>query len=224
MKKIFLILFLACNFVMHAFSVFKTANYRWRNDNGTETSATWKAATNNPITLTSRNQNIRLRLNIRCQSSFFPASPNTKVSYSKNGGPQVEITNDTSKDFVLSSSSFVATQTTTTNQLPTAYTYVNGYFVSDISIPPTFNLIANQSTEVEFCIRATGAASNETTYTFYSYNSSVTYENQPASLTTQFCVTPLTPTTNFSSDGINYVVTSPTTAAVADNTLSLIHI
>jgi hypothetical protein len=194
MKKLFLILFLASNFVAHTFTI-KTSSFRWRNDNGTETSATWKAATDAPITLTSRNQNIRLRLNIYSgSSSILPYQfPHKIVYYSKNGGAMVLITNDTSKDFILSSSSLVSNETTTTNQLPiTNYSYVNGYFVSEVSSSTISNILLSpsSSTEVEYCILATDAASDATTYTFYPDITDTTYANQAASLTTQFCGAP----------------------------------
>jgi len=221
MKQLFLlILFVSCNFVANASAVFKTDNFRWRNDDGNETSATWKAPSNTPTTLTSRNQNIRLRINVYATPSSFSSVINAQTFfYSKNGGAKVPITNDVSKDFTFSISSFVTNGDTTTNQLPLPYTFRKGYFVSDLSsVLPNINLVASSTTEIEYCIRATAAASDSATYTFYPDTSFHSYLNQPASLTTQFCQVPSTPTTNFSSGGINYIVTSSTTVAVGDNT------
>ena len=57
-------------------------------------------------------------------------------------------------------------------------------YVSNIPLSPS------SSTEVEYCILATDAASDATTYTFYPDITDTTYVNQAASLTTQFCGAP----------------------------------
>src|SRR5947207_4844288 len=63
MKKFLLLTaLLATGYNLFAFTT--QANWRWRNDDGTETSATWKATQNTPITLASNNEVFRLRLEI----------------------------------------------------------------------------------------------------------------------------------------------------------------
>lgn len=63
MKRIlFLIVFLVT--YSNIFAFLTQRNWRWRNDDGTEVSATWKSNEMVPITMNSTSQTIRLRIEI----------------------------------------------------------------------------------------------------------------------------------------------------------------
>lgn len=168
MKKILLFtLFLAYALVANAST--KMSAYRWRNDDGNETTATWKAAVNTPITHSSSNK-LRLRVAIDEITSGFSGTTaaNAIISYSENGGPWINITASSSA-FVLVSSNFVTDGVNTTQQIATGNSsnFVGGLFKSTeantgFSIP----VGTSKFCEHEFCIQPTAAYVSTNTYTF----------------------------------------------------------
>ncbi|MEJ7585974.1 MAG: hypothetical protein WKI04_00280 [Ferruginibacter sp.] len=63
MKKILMLAVLLTTY-NNIFAFLTQANWRWRNDNGSQTTATWKAIQNMPVTITSVDENIRLRMEV----------------------------------------------------------------------------------------------------------------------------------------------------------------
>lgn len=171
MKKLLL-------FTLFLFNAFvSTANtrmsaYRWRNDDGNESTATWKAAVNTPISYSSSN-NLRVRVAIEevttnAVGGSIPA--NAIIAYSENGGPWINI-NASSSAFVLVSSSFVLDGVATTQQISTgpSSNFIGGLFKStstntDFSVP----IGTSKFCEHEFCLQPTAAFSPFSTYTFKS--------------------------------------------------------
>jgi hypothetical protein len=140
--------------------------YRFRNDNGNETGATWIAAANTPI---SKNVDETFRLRFVVGEVNNKNDSNGRVLYaSYSGGSYFPVT--TSSNYVkLVNSSFVADDAATTQQLGTL-TFVTGQFDSNGSV----GLISlwNTETEYEYCIQIDGnTVFNGNTISFRVYTS-----------------------------------------------------
>ncbi|MFC5281903.1 T9SS type A sorting domain-containing protein [Pedobacter alpinus] len=64
MKKQLLFTFLFLIITKLTFATFSSGNWRWRNDDGNETTATWRAAENTAIQVNTQNEVLRLRTEI----------------------------------------------------------------------------------------------------------------------------------------------------------------
>jgi hypothetical protein len=131
MKKILtLFLFICVSCSAFASALVVQADWRWRNDDGSETSATWKAAQNDTIiqTICDIDDNLRLRILFGVGnnpgSTSSPASliVDGQISYSTDpAGTFIKITKDGSVNpFVFSKSTLVSNATPTTQQLTAA--------------------------------------------------------------------------------------------------------
>lgn len=142
-------------------------NWRWRNDDGSETAATWKAAEKTAITINDK-LNIRLRVEINNSDPSFNLNFHQSLSYMKTGDTgYIPITTDASTNhFVLSPSTYFANLDVTTNQLSAlAYPFQAGIMIES----STNDIIAiniNTSSELEYCIKATDNVEPNTQYTF----------------------------------------------------------
>ena len=63
MKKTLLLILLLVSYTQ-IFAFLTQGNWRWRKDNGTETSATWIAPQNTSITIGSSDSTLRLRIEV----------------------------------------------------------------------------------------------------------------------------------------------------------------
>lgn len=166
----FFILF-ACTTQLYAVIVSPNmgqTQYRWRNNDGSETAATWRAAVNTPITITDVNDVIRLRIEL-ANTGTDPATVTETLEYSSNGGTTWTIMNNPATNaFTYQTSTFVTNGAATTNQMGTgtAGTFAAGRIVS---APATAGTLANGSrTEYEWVIKPTANIVPATTYTFRS--------------------------------------------------------
>ncbi|PSK93061.1 PKD domain-containing protein [Taibaiella chishuiensis] len=173
MKKLFYLLLLTGMQALHLLHATTTPTlgqkqYRWRNNNGSETTATWRAAVNTPVTVASWNDSLRLRIELANTGSGAGAVTQT-LEYSSNGGTTWTVMNNPATNaFTYRASSYVNNGAATTNQMGTgtAGTYAAGKIVTN---PGTaVNLAANARTEYEWVIQPTANASPSTTYTFRS--------------------------------------------------------
>lgn len=145
--------------------------YRWRNDDGNQTAASWKSTANTATTVGAVDQPLRLRMEIYNGSTSWSYSFNmSPLQYRKNGGAWTSITSSTANDFYFINSAFVTNNTATTQQISTG-SFIGGFFKSDNS-NNSINLSSSSRTEVEFCI------ARSSNYDIFS-----TYEFQIASLT-----------------------------------------
>ncbi len=119
MKKLFLLLCLV-SFVTQLHASLRQTQYRWRNDDGNETTATWRAAINTPTVVTDINATLRLRIefdndNQEAESSVVEET----LQYSANGGTTwVSITASAATNaFVYQTSTLVTNGAATTNQM-----------------------------------------------------------------------------------------------------------
>jgi hypothetical protein len=168
MKKLLLFTIFLANFFM-ANANTRMSTYRWRNDDGNETTATWKAATNAPIVINNLNP-LRLRIAVEEFNSNFTGGINTdaNLEYSENGGAWQSIT-ATSSMFTLISSSFVTDNTATTQQISSGNptNFMGGLFKStNTNTAYIFSVDGNNFYEHEFCIKPTLAFSSSSIYTF----------------------------------------------------------
>ncbi|MFC1569040.1 FlgD immunoglobulin-like domain containing protein [bacterium] len=99
-------------------------DFRWRNDNGSETGASWKAANDQPVTLSNYN-NVRLRFGIHgmCGSpdpQMFPClgvQRTMKLQYSRNGSIWTDITTSSQNHFQLALSAYFSDGDPVTEQI-----------------------------------------------------------------------------------------------------------
>ncbi|HPG42041.1 MAG TPA: T9SS type A sorting domain-containing protein [bacterium] len=140
--------------------------YRWRNDDGSETTATWMAEEHSETTA-GPGYNFRLRLEIF--SGFAPYEPEIKLTYSDDiEGPWIDITTDGSVNaFKISPSSYFADGEVTTDQLSNYKGGTpNGGQMVETATPFSISVGAGESQEFEWCIQATNNADHGTTYYF----------------------------------------------------------
>lgn len=170
MKKT-LLLFCIVAIVNQAHAFTTQGNWRWRKDDGTQTTATYLAAENTtPVITTS--DNVRLRIELYNTTGSDQDIKNTTLAYSLTGADNswVLISDTvTNKDFVLSKSPFV-TNLEATTQLLTArsgFAFKSGLLIDTVSTFP-YTLSDSVSTEFEWVIKPTSTAKLNTTYYFES--------------------------------------------------------
>jgi hypothetical protein len=175
MKKILLPLIFLLISSANLYAIFPTPSitqtkYRWRNDNGSETTATWKAAENTAITLADTVSILRARIELR-NSSGAAYDIDESLEYSSNGGTTwTTITNAPTNAFIYQSSANVADGDATTNQISsgTAGTFVAGRIISAVPSATPMVILDAEKTEFEWVIKPTGNLLPMTSYTFRS--------------------------------------------------------
>lgn len=183
MRKLLLILlFAGLGLPVFAAGYFQS-NWRWRNDDGTESTATFKAAENTQITIDNTNT-IRLRVEIyryeMPQYSLYatPAVP-TLYYYSETDLTPVEITTDpgTSNAFYLATSAHDVSESTT-DQLTNNYSYphVAGK-VYEQQATELLEFPDRNNVELEWVLKPTIHLVPEETYSFIIGNYEVDSDN-----------------------------------------------
>ncbi len=164
MKKIVLII-LVVTISIQAWSNTKQGHWRWRADNGTDTTATFIAGLDKSLSL--RGDSI-LRLRVEKFNQGGPMS-NTQVVrfyYSKDEITWEPINRSDTNDFQLFNSSFINDST------PVYYNYVGsngtfqGGFLIDSSEQITETINAESFVETEYCFSPTSSISDFQTYKF----------------------------------------------------------
>jgi len=154
-------------------------HYRWRNDDGSELAATWKANVNTPITATPE-ENVRLRFCAR-YLSWTDASKGEKVPsrqyrllyYSDAANPgdadwnEVLVGNEADAPFVLTETAHYQHMDTATYQIQGSRPGRNGACFEGKGdrldyVEVAFDYCAN----VEFCLKPTTKADPTKTYSF----------------------------------------------------------
>lgn len=177
MKKLLLALTLLMSLVQlsHASSI-TTGNYRWRNDDGSETSASWKAAENAPLELTDTSETFRLRVEVGYNAGGEPNSFSlmyAEILEDINIAPEWKmITADKSVNaFVMvEASDHIVDNQLTTEQLSTQAAFENYSFIPGViwvnSDTKPFTPVENTKQEFEIAIRATKNVLSGKTYDF----------------------------------------------------------
>lgn len=167
------------------------SKYRWRNNNGNEATATWKAAENTAITLTDANETLRLRTEY--YSSLGASTLGHFIAYSKDGGTTWRTVNESdTNDFMLTTSTLVNHGDNTTNQLGTSTggTFAAGRIISQDNPAMAMTVGTSERMEMEWVIKPTLFVQNNTTYLFE--NRSVNITGNRAILNTNFnCTMPV---------------------------------
>lgn len=168
MKKlslcIVMLLFVHCNL----FAFLSQGNWRWRNNDGTEKTATWEAGQDTAITLTDHKA-LRLRVDVfNAQSSTKGFGGGLEYATTLNG-PWTTLTNAPGElPFILDgNNAYVCDNDTTSAQLtePGNYTFAYGRIFT-ISTDHSDSLLANQRKEYEWVIKPTNYVSPNTKYYF----------------------------------------------------------
>ncbi|MFA6057120.1 MAG: PKD domain-containing protein [Taibaiella sp.] len=191
MKKILLPLFFLLISSLNLYAIFPTpainqTKYRWRNDDGSETTATWRAAENTAITIADTASILRARIELQNNSGAV-YDIDESLEYSSNGGTTwTVITNAPTNAFIYQSSANVADGDATTNQISTgtAGTFVAGRIISAIPSATSMVISSGEKTEFEWVIKPTANLLPMTTYTFRSSGQGSTPLNYPTITTT----------------------------------------
>ncbi|MDB5190544.1 MAG: type sorting protein [Segetibacter sp.] len=172
MKKFFILMVMlaACT---SSFAFLTQSTYRWRNNNGTETSATWKAAQNTPIVYNSIHEVLRLRVEVYNTNSGAPIAVEDSLQYSTDGTNWTNITNSTAKDFVLAGTfSLVPQNTPTTSQLTgNSYPFVPGKVMTTDTVLKGVAIPQSQRSEFEWAILGTASTKPNMDYYFRHWGS-----------------------------------------------------
>jgi hypothetical protein len=122
-------------------------DYRFRNDDGSETAATWKAAANT-ATNQATSENFRVRFVIA--SDAFESGESFDIEYNKNSGSWTTITGSTN-DIQYSLSTHFADLDSTTQQVGSG-TFSAGDMVEAAGGTGGIAFAGDDETEVEFCL------------------------------------------------------------------------
>ena len=176
-------------------------HYRWRADNGSQTSASWLEAEDvgSPTassTLT-KGVNVRLRLSAANLGGGSASTTRYQLQYATttsncaaDPGGWTAVPTDNSRAFRMSTSTNFTDQATTSNQFTNSegYTFVAGRMVKDPSNASATTTLAERNfTEIEYGFFATAAAGDGSTYCFRMTNngSVLNYYDRLAELTLQ---------------------------------------
>jgi hypothetical protein len=187
MKRVLLCIFLLLFTCGHVFAYLTQGNWRWRNNDGTEKSATWKAGQDTAITI-SDNKAFRLRIDIINQQSTTKGYGEGLEYATSLNGPWLQLSSSASQGnaFILGgNNSYISDGDTTSAQLtePGAYAFVHGSVIT-MSNNRNDNLLSNQRTEYEWCIKPTNYIMPNTKYYFRSQTGANETNNLPVLTTT----------------------------------------
>jgi hypothetical protein len=166
-KTLLLIVLIVMSYNVFAFTT--QGVWRWRNDDGSETSATWRADQNTPITIASFDSTLRLRIELyNVEGGFLDGAV---FEYSTDTLFWDTIKLETSnKAFVLAGTSPNVTDLEpTTHQLngqTTPYTFTPGKMIVASNKLPSYTVGSNQTTEYEYVFKPASGIETNTKYYF----------------------------------------------------------
>jgi hypothetical protein len=175
MKKLLVLLAMLGTY-MSSYAFLTQNNWRWRNNDGNETTATWKAAQNTAITYNSIHEVIRLRIEVFNNETGDPIAVEDSLQYSTtplDGKSWINITDSVEHAFVMAGANAYITQDqATTSQLTgVAFPFVAGELEVTDSVAKGFSVPSKDRTEVEWAIRGTANTAPNTTYYFRHWGS-----------------------------------------------------
>ncbi len=170
-------------------------HYRWRNDDGSESSATWAVATNTALTTgvyVGDRRRLRFMLSNTGGSSatsytYLLEQASTTGASCSSGWISVPATETSGTHFVMDLSDNVVNSSVTTDNTnisnPSGKSFTAGYFMSSGNQTPAHTLTSSQFTEHEYSLRSTSNVTVGTRYCFRLTNASsitnFTYTQQP---------------------------------------------
>jgi len=177
MKKATILCILLFGLTGQIFSVTYQGHLRWRNDDGSEAEATWKADEDSS-TSAAKNANVRLRLEL--YREVDPGTQTLSLFYSTDPdlapimGDWTKITTDGSVNaFKLSSTDNYTEHENALDRLTNTYAHGWG-FCNELNDQNNYILVADESMEIEFCLQPTDNAELSTKYYF-----AIRYSNEP---------------------------------------------
>jgi len=145
-------------------------HYRWRNNDGDETSATWAMATNTPITGVTKQTVRRLRIEISNEGDATSSAVQYRIEYATSSGASVwTAVGTTSAHWVMIDSQLTDASDTSNvaNGLPDEEpNFEIGQQKESSSQTAAITLQVDEFTEIEYAIAATSTAINGETYYF----------------------------------------------------------
>jgi len=194
MKKLFFI-FLLLSGYSNTFAFATQGSWRWRSDDGTETTATWLADKNSAATILSFNNNIRVRYQLFGGGSDIGTSV---LTYSADGGTtwdSVTTYDNGIRAFILASSTNVSNGDATTRQISglTGNDFAPGKIITSSNQLAAQTISGTDTTEYEWVIKPTLTIAANTTYQFRvdTKPGDNTYVGAPAILITAPIVLPI---------------------------------
>ncbi len=165
---VMLVVWVALSAYAYATGTLVQQHYRWRNDNGSESAATWKAAADTAATGVARGQNIRLRFCVAETSGSYAVTVAGRLEYATNtGGPWTSVSSDPMAAFAMTPTANYATSDATTNQLAGSGSWTPGVCVEGpATSTPSTTLAASTFSNFEYCLQPTVKAKGSTTYYF----------------------------------------------------------
>ena len=184
MRKVYFLLLLlvifSASFANTTSYIVTQSGWRWRNNDGSETSATWKAAQQTQVKYLTFNEVVRLRIEIvntsvsnTCQvgNCPFPITLVDSLQVTTEPGNEPTWKNvglDASRPFRLAgTSSFIAQDAPTTTQITgNTYAFLPGKIMTTDSVVKDITLPRLRRTEIEWSIVGTAALVPNTVYYF----------------------------------------------------------
>lgn len=166
-------------FVQQVHANIVQGSYRWRNDDGNETAATWKSAQNTSIGNVSAGDVLRLRFDLYNNYSMDGQTYSIQLWYN-DGTTSKQVTTSATGAFMLASSTYVTNEQATTAQFSGSMPFVPGKVVTS-SNDVNILLPASSRTEYEWVIKPTTDLLNARAYTFEVRGSNVAEPTGPAS-------------------------------------------
>ncbi len=156
----------------HVFAFTTQGVWRWRKDDGSETTATWRAAQNTPITVTSTDSTLRLRIELYNNGSgglldgaLFEDSSNEAGSH----WDTIRVTPGASAFALAGTSPNVTDLEPTTHQLSgqtAPYTFTPGKMIVATDTLPKQTVAKGNTTEFEYVFKPTANIKPSVTYYF----------------------------------------------------------
>lgn len=150
-------------------ATFVQDHFRWRNDDGTESSGTWKAAADSAISGVTRDSNIRLRFSVSNTSTLSGGiAPAVQFAASTNG-PWTDVSADLNglTAFEMAASPHFVANDPTTALLGGSGSFTPGKIMEyPANSAATTTVNSNQYSNFEYCFRPTAKAANGATYCF----------------------------------------------------------
>ena len=160
-------------------------HFRFRNDDGSETTATWKLALDTNYSDNVFDTNVRLRIGLRNTGSTSVLVPMLNLHYRKNGGSWVP-SGTAASDARITDSSNLTNGGATTQQI-TSGTFTAGQTLdTSNALASSFTLPAGNDAEFEFCVqfRDVDLATDDTVeFALGSFDSTFSPTFQPPTLT-----------------------------------------
>jgi hypothetical protein len=176
--RVILPFFFLLLFVQQVHANIVQGNYRWRNDNGNETTATWKAPQNTSIGNINATDVLRLRFDMYNEYPYDGETYSIQLWYN-DGTTAKQVTTSANGAFMLTPSTNLTNGQATTTQFSGSMPFVPGKVVTssnqvDILLP------ASSRTEYEWVIKPGTELLQARTYTFEIRGTNVAAPTGPA--------------------------------------------